>query len=137
MKRNLLLLTLILISFFPLAGQEENFVKENYDKSECQVEMRDGIKLYTIVYSPKDQSDKYPILMQRTPYSIGPYGERMRRSLSPNDKLEKDKYIFCFRMSGASLCLKEYLLICDPYWLHISATKMWMKPRIPGIQSNG
>lgn len=97
MRRSLLLLSITLLSFFPLLGQEENFVKENYIKSEYQVEMRDGIKLYTIVYTPKDQSMEYPILMQRTPYSIGPYGERMRRSLSPNDKLEKDLYIFVYQ----------------------------------------
>lgn len=91
------MLMLLLISFFSLTGQEENFVKANYDKSEYQVEMRDGVRLYTIVYTPKDKSETYPILMQRTPYSIGPYGERLRRSLSPNGKLEKDKYIFVFQ----------------------------------------
>jgi len=97
MKKNLVLLILILIGIIPLAGQGENFVEANYEKSEYQIEMRDGIKLYTIVYTPKDQSEKYPILLQRTPYSIAPYGQRMRRSLSPNDKLEKDKYIFVFQ----------------------------------------
>jgi putative CocE/NonD family hydrolase len=97
MRRNFVLLILVLISLTPLKGQEENFVKTNYDKAEYQVEMRDGIKLYTIVYTPKDKSVKYPILMQRTPYSIGPYGNRYRRSLSPNDKLEKDRYIFVFQ----------------------------------------
>ena len=97
MRKNILLLTLFLISCFSLAGQEENFVNANYDKAEYQIAMRDGVKLYTIVYTPKDKSESYPILMQRTPYSIAPYGERMRRSLSPNDKLEKDKYIFVFQ----------------------------------------
>ena len=97
MNRNFSLLTLILITFLPLWGQEQNFVEANYDKSEYQIEMRDGIKLFTIVYTPKVKSEKYPILMQRTPYSIGPYGERMRGRLSANDKLEKDMYIFVFQ----------------------------------------
>jgi len=97
MKRNYVLLILMLMSFSLLSGQEENFVTANYDKSEYQIEMRDGIKLYTIVYTPKDKSERYPILMQRTPYSIAPYGERMRRSLSANKKLEEDKYIFVFQ----------------------------------------
>ena len=47
--------------------------------------MRDGVKLYTVVYSPKDASQKYPILMTRTPYSAGPYGADVnRRSLGPS-----------------------------------------------------
>ena len=97
MNRYFSLLTLILFTFLPLWGQEQNYVEANYDKSEYQIKMRDGIKLFTIVYTPKDQAEKYPILMQRTPYSINPYGDRMRGRLSANDRLEKDKYIFVFQ----------------------------------------
>lgn len=97
MKRNSALLILLLFAIPLLRGQEDNFVQANYDKAEYQIEMRDGVKLYTIVYTPKDHSRSYPILMQRTPYSIGPYGERMRGRLSANEWLEKDKYIFVFQ----------------------------------------
>ena len=97
MNRNSALLALLLVSMSSLRGQEGNFVQANYDKAEYQVEMRDGVKLYTIVYTPKDHSRSYPILMQRTPYSIGPYGDRMRGRLSTNEWLEKDKYIFVFQ----------------------------------------
>jgi putative CocE/NonD family hydrolase len=97
MNRSILLLTLVSLILSPLWGQEQNFVEANYNKSEIQIEMRDGINLFTIVYTPKDQSEAYPILMQRTPYSIGPYGDRMRGRLSANDRLEKDKYIFVFQ----------------------------------------
>ena len=97
MNRQIFLLTIILFLVPSLKGQENNFVKTNYDKAEYQVEMRDGIKLYTIVYTPKDHSEAYPILMQRTPYSIGPYGERMRGRLSTNEKLEKGLFIFVFQ----------------------------------------
>ena len=72
--------------------------------------MRDGVKLFTIVYTPKDKTEKYPFLMQRTPYSIGPYGERMRGRLSSNDLLEKDKYIFVFQdVRGAYMSEGEYV----------------------------
>ena len=37
--------------------------------------MRDGKKLFTAVYMPKDTSEAHPILMERTPYSCRPYGE--------------------------------------------------------------
>ena len=97
MNRNYALLALLLVLMPTLRGQEGNFVQTNYDKAEYQIAMRDGVKLYTIVYTPKDHSLTYPILMQRTPYSIGPYGDRMRARLSPNEWLEKDKYIFVFQ----------------------------------------
>jgi len=110
MNRKILMLTLILFTLLALPGQGQNYVEANYDKTEYQLEMRDGIKLYTIVYTPKDQSEKYPILMQRTPYSIAPYGERMRGRLSTNDKLEKDKYIFVFQdVRGKFMSEGEFL----------------------------
>ena len=37
--------------------------------------MRDGVKLFISAYLPKDNSEKHPILMERTPYSCAPYGE--------------------------------------------------------------
>ena len=37
--------------------------------------MRDGVKLFTAIYLPKDATEKHPILMTRTPYSCSPYGE--------------------------------------------------------------
>jgi putative CocE/NonD family hydrolase len=95
-NRHLFLLALSLFGLSPLTAQS-SYVEKHYDKSEYRIEMRDGIQLYTIVYTPKDQSVPYPILMQRTPYSIGPYGKRMRGNLSSNDLLEKDKYIFVFQ----------------------------------------
>src|ERR1700732_775842 len=58
------------------AAKEEkaNYVKAHYTKYEYRIPVRDGKKLFTSVYIPKDSSQPYPILMQRTPYSVGPYG---------------------------------------------------------------
>ena len=47
----------------------------NYTKIERQIPMRDGIRLFTAIYVPKDQTEKHPLLMVRTPYSCAPYGE--------------------------------------------------------------
>ena len=44
-------------------------------KYEYRIPMRDGVQLFTSVYVPKDQGRKYPIMLQRTPYSVAPYGE--------------------------------------------------------------
>lgn len=54
---------------------DDTYLEENYSKSNHRIEMRDGIKLHTIVYEPNDTSVEYPILLLRTPYSIGPYGD--------------------------------------------------------------
>lgn len=98
------------LAHLPLQGQQDNFVGENYIKTEYQVEMRDGVKLFTIVYTPRDKSEKYPILLQRTPYSIGPYGDRMPKRLSSNDLLEKDLYIFAFQdVRGAYMSEGKYV----------------------------
>jgi putative CocE/NonD family hydrolase len=111
MKKKPTFLVIALCILIPrLHSQEDSFVEQNYLKSEYQVEMRDGVKLYTIVYTPRDQSEKYPFLMQRTPYSIRPYGDRMRGRLSNNDLLEKDKYIFVFQdVRGAYMSEGTYV----------------------------
>src|SRR5690242_20496457 len=50
------------------------YVREHYTKYEYKITMRDGVKLFTSVYAPKDDSQRYPILLTRTPYSCKPYG---------------------------------------------------------------
>jgi putative CocE/NonD family hydrolase len=60
--------------------------------------MRDGVTLFTAVYSPRDTSRRYPILMRRTPYSVGPYGERDYPDLlGPSELFTRDGYIFVYQ----------------------------------------
>lgn len=96
------LLFLIIVACGPKNGQEQNtqakYVKENYTKTEAYIEMRDGVKLFTSIYTPKDQSKEYPILMQRTPYSVAPYGaDAFKTALGPSPTLMKDGYIFVYQ----------------------------------------
>jgi uncharacterized protein len=73
-------------------------VKANYTKKEVQIVMRDGVKLFTSIYLPKEASQKYPILMMRTPYSVGPYGaEAYKNSLGPSPLIQKEGYIFVYQ----------------------------------------
>ncbi|MBT8294971.1 MAG: CocE/NonD family hydrolase, partial [Gramella sp.] len=73
-------------------------VKANYDKMEVDIPMRDGVKLHTTIYSPKDTSQEYPILMQRTPYSSRPYGEdQFRSKIGPNEILMKQGNIIVYQ----------------------------------------
>ena len=91
-----------LLSAFSSQAQPNNtdadYVKANYTKFEYQIPMRDGVKLFTSVYVPKDQSKKYPIMMDRTPYSVGPYGaEAYKGSLGPSSLFLHDGYIFVYQ----------------------------------------
>ena len=61
------------------------YVFDNYTKKEVNIVMRDGIKLHTTIYTPKDLRQTYPILLQRTPYSAAPYGAgKMKTKIGPN-----------------------------------------------------
>ncbi|MGE0127438.1 MAG: CocE/NonD family hydrolase [Blastocatellales bacterium] len=81
------------------AQQSATFnVKDRYAKSEHRIPMRDGVKLYTVVYSPKETSRKYPFMMTRTPYSAGPYGAvAYRPSLGPSAAFAQEGYIFVYQ----------------------------------------
>jgi len=76
----------------------EDYVKTHYTKFEYRVPMRDGKKLFTSVYVPKEASQPYPFLMDRTPYSVAPYGEdQYKKNLGPSDEFEKAGYIFVYQ----------------------------------------
>lgn len=72
--------------------------KDFYNKKEIAIPMRDGIKLHTTIYSPKDTSKKYPILISRTPYSCRPYGSSEYKALlSPNKKMMREGNIVVYQ----------------------------------------
>ncbi|QIP16364.1 CocE/NonD family hydrolase [Spirosoma aureum] len=77
-----------------------NHVRDNYQKVEYKIPMRDGTKLHTTVYVPKDASptNKYPFMMQRTCYSVAPYGpDTYPNQVGPSGTLMRDKYIFVYQ----------------------------------------
>jgi len=92
MKRYIFCLLICYTSASP--AQNENYVKENYTKIDTTIVMRDGIKLYTIIYVPKDSSQRYPILIQRTPYSVWPYGSSNYPPGIMPGKMQEEKYIY-------------------------------------------
>jgi predicted acyl esterase len=80
------------------AGVPASYIKEHYTRATHKIKMRDGTHLHTIVYSPKDQTQKYPILLLRTPYGIHPYEEdKHRATLGPNPHFIKEGYIFAYQ----------------------------------------
>ncbi len=75
--------------------QWESYIRLHYVKSEHMVPMRDGVKLFTSVFVPRDTTKTYPILMKRTPYSVRPYDEdKYPAKLGPSDLFIKAGYIF-------------------------------------------
>ena len=83
----------------PPAQPEEDYVRAHYTKYEFRIPMRDGKRLFTAVYVPKETSaGPYPFLMERTPYNVDPYGEDLYpRHLGPSDEFEKSGYIFVYQ----------------------------------------
>ncbi len=82
----------------PPAPPPTEYVKAHYTKYEYRIPMRDGVHLFTSVYVPKDTSQAWPILMDRTPYSVAPYGEDVYKpKLGPSDEFEKAGYIFVYQ----------------------------------------
>lgn len=100
MKKLLTLCFLFLLLGIQSNGQDANaeYVKSHYDKIEQYITMRDGTRLFTSIYSPKDKSKKYPILLNRTPYTVAPYGEgKYKTSLGNFPEMMKKGYIFVYQ----------------------------------------
>ncbi len=75
-----------------------DLVRATYTKYEYMVPTRDGARLFTAVYVPKDASQKYPFLITRTPYSVSPYGvDQYPGALGPSEHFQKDGFIFVYQ----------------------------------------
>jgi putative CocE/NonD family hydrolase len=96
----LILFALLLTVALPAttAAQGLAAVKAAYTKYEYRIPMRDGKKLFTSVYVPKDAGQKYPILLTRTPYSVGPYGvDQYKENLGPSPLFATAGYVFAYQ----------------------------------------
>lgn len=79
---------------------QSNYVKEHFTKKDVYITMRDGVKLFTSIYTPNDASKdkKYPIMMQRTCYSIAPYGEtKYPGQIGPSKYMMQEGFIFVYQ----------------------------------------
>jgi uncharacterized protein len=86
-------LILLIFSAATLTAQ----IRDVYSKFEYRIAMRDGVKLFTAVYIPKE-GGPYPMMMVRTPYSVRPYGEdQFPASLGPSELFAKEKFIFVYQ----------------------------------------
>jgi putative CocE/NonD family hydrolase len=113
-------------------------VKANYTKYEYRIPMRDGVHLFTAVYVPKDATHSYPFLINRTPYSVGPYGvDNYRTQLGPAVEFDKSGYIFVMQdvrgryMSEGKKSKQEVDDSTDLY-----DTIDWLLKNVPGNNGN-
>ena len=92
--------TIVMVLLLPAAAAAQGLehVKANYTKYEYLIPMRDGKRLFTSVYVPKDDSQTYPILLKRTPYSARPYGaDQYPENLGPSPLFAREGYIFVYQ----------------------------------------
>lgn len=81
-----------------LSSSPSIYTKRHYQKTELLIPTRDGVGLFTSIYTPRDASSTYPILLVRTPYSCRPYGpDEYRSSLGPNRSFDEAGFIFVFQ----------------------------------------
>jgi len=100
------------LTFATLSGaQGLEYVKANYTKYEYEIPMRDGKKLFTSVYLPKDLDQKYPILLNRTPYTVSPYGsDNYKTDLGPNAEFAKQGFIVVYQdVRGRNMSEGEFV----------------------------
>lgn len=102
MKRIVVLIRVLAVLFLfsatPAFAQTEAEVKTHYTKLEQLIPMRDGVKLFTAIYLPKDRSRPYPIMLTRTPYTVSPYGpDQYKEALGPSLFMQREQYIFVYQ----------------------------------------
>src|SRR6266404_6346415 len=87
-----------------------DYIKSHYTKHEVMIPMRDGVKLFTQIYEPRDTKQKYPMMFDRTCYSVAPYGpDRFRTSLGPDDLFAREGYVFVYQdVRGRYMSEGEY-----------------------------
>lgn len=97
-SRDCIYLLYLLLCYNLSAQQDSAFARNNYTRYAFRVPMRDGVKLYTTVFVPKDTSRSYPFLILRTPYSIWPYSDSVMNYLYlPYKNYLESGFIFVYQ----------------------------------------
>ncbi len=140
MKR--LLFTHLLFISFITNGQnalDSAWIRENYYKIERMIPMRDGIKLFTAIYIPRDTTEKHPVLFKRTPYSCAPYGEtNFAEFWNTYHRLYlRENYIMVFQDVRGRYMSEGVFEDVRPFNPDKKTIKILMKPVIPMMPSNG
>ena len=68
---------------------------DKYNRQEVMIPMRDGVKLHTVIFTPKDQKEKLPFLMLRTPYGVNDNPSPEKQGYIKD--MAEEGYIFVFQ----------------------------------------
>ncbi len=97
------------------------FIRDNYTKREVMIPMRDGVQLFTSIYTPKNGSKKHPIILRRTPYSCSPYGVENFAQGFQNMMMARAGYIHVFQdvrgkymSEGEFVDVRPFIPTADP-----------------------
>ncbi|MEO5815646.1 MAG: CocE/NonD family hydrolase [Gemmatimonadaceae bacterium] len=91
-------------------------VRERYVKREVSIRMRDGTQLFTAIYTPRDSTKRYPIMLMRTPYGVGPYGpDAYPAALGPWKAFQDDGFIFVNQDVRGRYMSEGYYSFMTPY----------------------
>jgi hypothetical protein len=81
-----------------LAAEPAAPISRRYQKREVMIPMRDGVSLFTAIYTPKEKGRTFPILLNRTPYGLEPYGEGdFPSELGPSSRFDREGFIYVFQ----------------------------------------
>ena len=79
-------------------AQQESDSSQLFAKTEAMIEMRDGVRLNTEIYAPRNHAEPLPILITRTPYGLSHDEKGFHSSLSSSYKeLADEGFIFVFQ----------------------------------------
>ena len=96
-------------------SDRRGYFERHYSKTEVMVPMRDGVRLFTQVYSPLDRSERHPIIFFRTPYGSSPYGRAFSNFTVPSLLFLKENYILvCQEVRGTFKSEGDYVYM-RPY----------------------
>src|SRR5579859_5352132 len=89
----------ILLLALPTAAQQQERpdYSKLFDKTEVMIATRDGVKLHTEIYSPKNASESLPIIFERTPYGLSDDEKGYSRILNRYAEMIPEGYIFVFQ----------------------------------------
>lgn len=95
----------------PAELQGSDRVRALYAKREVLIPMRDGMKLFTSIYTPRSPSRAFAILLRRTPYSCRPYGaDEFPATPGPSDLFTGGDYAFAIQdVRGAYMSEGEFV----------------------------
>ena len=110
LSRNLAFIFILIVASSNTWSQSISILKQKYNKQEVYITMRDGVRLFTSIYTPKNTSVAHPILMNRTPYNIEPGGpDSFNYFMQLYERYTSDDYIMVYQdVRGSYMSEGEY-----------------------------